>query len=83
MIYTGIALIICSVIPLMGVMYQLHHNLVRAFHARAWADPLSPAHTWVERRHLARTCAECSFIASTRTSYSVPVDIPAPRVIDY
>lgn len=82
MIYTGISLMIAAVIPLAGVLYQLHHNLIKAFHARLWENPLSPAHSWVERRHFARTCAECSFIASTRTSYSVPVDIPATRVID-
>lgn len=82
MIYTGISLMIAAAIPLAGVLYELHHRLIKAFHARVWIDPLSPACTWVERRHLARTCAECSFIASTRTSHSVPVDIPAPRVID-
>ena len=82
MIYHGLALMICSAATLSGVLYQLHHNLIKAFHTRLWENPLSPARTWLERRHLTRPCEECSFIASTRTSYSVPVDIPAPRVID-
>lgn len=83
MIYTGIALMICSSIALAGVLYQLHYNLVRAFHARVWEDPLSSAVTAVERHHLTRPCAECSFIASTRTSYATPVDIPSQRRVDY
>lgn len=82
MIYTGISLIICAGLALAGVLYELHHRMIRAYHARVWNDPLAAPHTSLERRHLTRPCDECSFVASTRMSYTLPVDIPTPRVID-
>lgn len=82
MIYTGISLMLCAGLALAGVLYELHHRLIKAYHAAVWNDPLTQPRTRVERRHLTRPCSECSFVASTRMSYSVPVDIPAPRVID-
>lgn len=82
MIYFGASLMICAALGLAGVMAQLHHNLIKAYHREVWNNPLTAPRTLIERRHLTRPCPECSFVASTRMSYTVPVDIPAPRVID-
>jgi hypothetical protein len=82
MIYFGASLMLAAALPLTGVLYQLHYNLIRAYHTRLWADPLAPPSTSIERRHLTRPCTECSFIASTRTAYSAPVDNVPARVED-
>lgn len=82
MIYTGLSLMICVALPLAGVLYELHARMIRAYHAAVWNDPLTEPRTAIERRHLTRACSECSFVASTRMSYTMPVDTPAPRVID-
>jgi hypothetical protein len=82
MIYFGISLMVATAPALVGVLYQLHHNLIRAYHTNLWADPLAPPATYLERRHLTRACVECSFIASTRSSYSASVDNVPARVED-
>jgi hypothetical protein len=82
MIYFGISLMVAAALPLAGVLYQLHHNLIRAYHTRLWTDPLAPPSTRLERRHLTRPCTECSFIASTRSTYRAPVDNVPARVED-
>lgn len=82
MIYTGLSMIVCSVLALSGVLYQIHANLIKAFHGRVWDNPLSAPVNEVERRHLRVSCEECSFIALTRVSYTIPVDTTQVHVKD-
>lgn len=68
MIYNGIAIMVCAGLGLAGVLYQLHYMVIEDYHDRLWADPLAPACSRTERRHLRKRCSECSMIAELATT---------------
>ena len=69
MIYHGIALMVCAGLGLSGVLAQLHHLAIEGYHELLRDNPLTPARSTAERRHLRRTCAECSLLAEMATAH--------------
>lgn len=70
MIYHGIALMLCAGAGLFGVLYQLHHLVIEGYHELLREDPLTPAASAAERRHLQRPCPECSLLAEMATAHA-------------
>lgn len=70
MIYHGLALMVCAGLPLAGVLAELRHRAVHAYHELALADPLARPRSWVARRHLRRACATCSLVAELAFSHA-------------
>lgn len=68
----GLSLMISVTPPLLGVLAELHHVALRNFHARLLDDPLAPARTRLERRHLRRRCAECGVLATLVVTRRAP-----------
>jgi hypothetical protein len=68
----GLSLMISVTPPLLGVLAELRHVALRNFHARLLDDPLAPARTRFERRHLRRRCAECALLAQLVVTRRAP-----------
>jgi hypothetical protein len=69
-ITSGFSLMICTALPLTGLLMELHSRAIRTFHGRVMDDALSPAVTWVTRRHLTRPCATCSMAVEMAVSHN-------------
>lgn len=63
MITFGLYLMICTALPLAGLLSELHSRAIQALHDRVIDEPLSPAGSLIERHHLTRPCATCSMVA--------------------
>lgn len=63
MIYHGAALATSAGLALAGVLAELRSRALRDYHAALLDDPLTPARTRLQRRHLRRRCAECATLA--------------------
>lgn len=63
LIQFGLCLMVAAALPLCGVLHALHDARVRLYHARLDIDPLAPAATRTERRHLHTACGHCSLLA--------------------
>jgi hypothetical protein len=59
----GIGMILSSAPALAGVLHALATNLTKDFHARLMDNPLDAPRTWFERRHMTKSCSDCSMIA--------------------
>lgn len=70
MIYHGLALMISAGLPLLGVLAELRHRAVRAYHAVLLNAPLTAPSTRLERRHMRRKCVTCATIAELITTHS-------------
>ena len=68
MLVLGLKLILVTAPALAGVLHVLGARLVAQYHAELWGDVLTPARTWVQRRHLRRACAECELLAELATT---------------
>lgn len=73
LVYNGLALMLCAGLGLFAVLHQLRHMALCWFHDRLWADPLAPARSPLEQRHLRQSCAECSMIAELVVTRAVPL----------
>lgn len=64
----GLALIISTVPPLLGVLAELRSRALARYHATLLDAPLTHPRTWLERHHMRRRCATCSLVAELVTT---------------
>lgn len=67
MLVFGIKMIVAFTPPFVGVLHALWSGEVAAFHGLLYADPLVAPRGYVQRAHLRRRCADCSFHAQLRS----------------
>jgi hypothetical protein len=73
LVYNGLALMLCAGLGLFAVLHLLRHVAIAGYHDLLWADPLAPARSPLEQRHLRQPCAECSMIAELVVTRAVPL----------